>query len=397
MDVAEQKPYDDSLVAVNGEEQVHEENTEEHGIDYVDSAGNDLKRSVDDHRDSSAGKLFVGGISWQSTEESFASYFSKYGEIIDSVIMMDKHTGRPRGFGFVTFADPAVADKVLEEEHIIDGRTVEVKRTVPKEDSQVKGVSKTRKIFIGGIPPSFTEDELKVHFSHYGSIVDHQIMLDSKTGRSRGFGFVTFESEESVESIFSEGKTHELGGKEVEIKRAEPKRASSDYANGSRPRYGGGSAAKSYGGGAAKSYGGSYGSADGGYSGKMGRGYGGYGGFDSYGGDYGGGSAGLYNGYGGGEYGYGYGFGGPMYGGGAGYGGGGAGYGGGGAGYGGRGAGYGGGGYSMPGGYGGATGYGGGAAGYGVGKGGGGGGGYGGTKGYARGGSASERYHPYGR
>lgn len=56
--------------------------------------------------------------------ESFADYFSKYGEIIDSVIMIDKHSGRPRGFGFVTFADPAVADKVLEEDHVLDSRAV---------------------------------------------------------------------------------------------------------------------------------------------------------------------------------------------------------------------------------------------------------------------------------
>lgn len=42
------------------------------------------------------------------------------------MIMMDKISGRPRGFGFVTFADPAVADKVLEEDHVIDGRPVEV-------------------------------------------------------------------------------------------------------------------------------------------------------------------------------------------------------------------------------------------------------------------------------
>lgn len=56
--------------------------------------------------------------------ESFSNYFSNYGEITDSVIMMDKLSGRPRGFGFVTFADPAVADKVLEEEHVIDGRSV---------------------------------------------------------------------------------------------------------------------------------------------------------------------------------------------------------------------------------------------------------------------------------
>lgn len=54
----------------------------------------------------------------------FSNYFSNYGEVRDSVIMVDRHTGRPRGFGFVTFADPAVADKVLEEDHVIDGRTV---------------------------------------------------------------------------------------------------------------------------------------------------------------------------------------------------------------------------------------------------------------------------------
>jgi len=38
--------------------------------------------------------------------------------------MKDKHTQKPRGFGFVTFADPSVIDKVLEDDHVIDGRTV---------------------------------------------------------------------------------------------------------------------------------------------------------------------------------------------------------------------------------------------------------------------------------
>lgn len=61
-----------------------------------------------------------------SSPESLSLYFSKYGEITNCVIMHDKITGRPRGFGFVTFADSGVAEKVLEENHVIDGRSVRI-------------------------------------------------------------------------------------------------------------------------------------------------------------------------------------------------------------------------------------------------------------------------------
>nr|XP_043617952.1 heterogeneous nuclear ribonucleoproteins A2/B1-like [Erigeron canadensis] len=346
---------------------------------------------------SAAGKLFVGGIAWETSEESFSNYFNKYGELTDSVIMMDKITGRPRGFGFVTFANSADADKVLEQDHVIDGRPVEVKRTVPREDAQgSRGVSRTKKVFVGGIPLTLTEDEMREYFSNYGGIIEHQIMLDHVTGRSRGFGFVTFDSEEAVEKIFSDGQIHELGGKQVEIKRAEPKRAGGDFSYDNRSRRGGGS--KSYGSGGSGFGRGSAGYG-GGYGGKSDRGYdgygGGYAGYNGYGGGYGGGSVGFYPGYGG--YGYGYGYGGPMYGG---------------AGY--AGAGYGG--YSGSASYDGGRGYGSGstgsgAYGKGVGRGSGGGAGVGGSYGYgygydggkaydngnggSSGGSTGGRFHPY--
>lgn len=56
--------------------------------------------------------------------DNLQSHFKKYGEIIDAVIMKDRSTGHPRGFGFVTFADPDVCDKVVLDKHVIDGRTV---------------------------------------------------------------------------------------------------------------------------------------------------------------------------------------------------------------------------------------------------------------------------------
>lgn len=74
--------------------------------------------------DSDQGKLFIGGVSWETTEEKLKDHFEKYGEVTQAVIMRDKITGRPRGFGFVVFADPSILDRVLQDKHTIDGRTV---------------------------------------------------------------------------------------------------------------------------------------------------------------------------------------------------------------------------------------------------------------------------------
>ncbi|KAK7325109.1 hypothetical protein VNO77_29192 [Canavalia gladiata] len=279
-------------------------NNDSHGFDVNDDELHSNVKPSLNRRDSSSGKLFVGGISWDTSEESFFKYFNKYGEVIDSVIMMNKHSGRPRGFGFVTFADSAVADEVLAQEHTIDGRVVEVKRTVPREEMEGVGVFKTKKIFVGGIPQFFTDDELREYFSPYGNIAECQIMLDHKTGRPRGFGFVTFDSEDSVEKVFSVGKIHEIGGKQVEIKRAEPKRSGVDCSNTSQKSYGGFGGMDSYGGNSSRSH--NHGKRGGQYtdSGMNGA-------YNHFEGCYNGNFATAYGGYCG--YGYGFGYGGPMY------------------------------------------------------------------------------------
>lgn len=71
-----------------------------------------------------SGKLFIGGISWDTNEDRLRDHFQAYGEVSEAVIMKDRATGRARGFGFVLFSDPAVAERVVLDKHIIDGRTV---------------------------------------------------------------------------------------------------------------------------------------------------------------------------------------------------------------------------------------------------------------------------------
>merc|ERR1712023_466086 len=104
----------------------------------------------------SSGKLFIGGVSWQTSEEGLANYFKKFGELVDVALMKNKHTGQPRGFGFVKFRDSSVVDIVLQQDHLLDGRTVDVKRAVPREKVpvSVKAAApatkpiETKKIFV---------------------------------------------------------------------------------------------------------------------------------------------------------------------------------------------------------------------------------------------------------
>ncbi|KAG9143208.1 hypothetical protein Leryth_010138 [Lithospermum erythrorhizon] len=181
-------------------------------------------------------KLFIGGISWDTDEERLTEYFKSYGEVVEAVIMRDRNTGRARGFGFIVFADPSVAERVANEKHMIDGRSVEAKKAVPRDDQSIvsrnissiqgsPGPGRSKKIFVGGLASSVTESDFKNYFEQFGNITDVVVMYDHDTQRPRGFGFITYDTEDAVDRVLH--KTfHELNGKMVEVKRAVPKEQS---------------------------------------------------------------------------------------------------------------------------------------------------------------------------
>lgn len=164
-----------------------------------------------------AGKMFIGGLDWDTTEDRLKEYFSKYGEVIDHTIMRESSTGRSRGFGFLTFATSKSVDDVLKTQHVLDGKVIDPKRAIPRDEQD-----KTGKIFVGGIAPEVRPKEFEEFFGKFGTIIDAQLMLDKDTGRSRGFGFVTFDAPDAVDRV-CQGRYLDFNGRQIEVKRAEPR------------------------------------------------------------------------------------------------------------------------------------------------------------------------------
>ncbi|XP_042569489.1 heterogeneous nuclear ribonucleoprotein A1b isoform X1 [Cyprinus carpio] len=332
-------------------------------------------------------KLFIGGLSFETTDDSLREYFEQWGTLTDCVVMKDPNTKRSRGFGFVTYSSVCEVDAAMDARpHKVDGRLVEPKRAVSREDSNKPFAHTTvKKIFVGGIKDDTEENHLRDYFKEFGKLEAIEIMVDHKTGNKRGFAFVTFDDHDSVDRIVIQ-KYHTVNGHNCEVRKALSKQEMQNTGMNMRGRGGGGGGGgggnfNRYGnnGGYNNDFGGSGGGNRDGYFGRGGRsggGGGGYGG-DCYNNGFGGGdvsessicerSAALstavtretlisttptaekefaymppldYGGYGGGP---------GNYGGNRGYGGGGG--GGGGHGYGNQGGGYGGGGSNSGGGY----------------------------------------------
>eukprot|EP00062_Callorhinchus_milii_P023948 gi/632983337/ref/XP_007908597.1/ PREDICTED: RNA-binding protein Musashi homolog 1 [Callorhinchus milii] len=132
-------------------------------------------------------KMFVGGLSWQTTQEGLKEYFCKFGDVKECMVMRDPVTKRSRGFGFVTFVDQTGVDKVLAQpRHELDSKTIDPKVAFPRR-AQPKMVTRTKKIFVGGLSVNTTVEDVKQYFDQFGKVDDAMLMFDKTTNRHRGY------------------------------------------------------------------------------------------------------------------------------------------------------------------------------------------------------------------
>jgi len=230
------------------------------------------------------GKIFVGGLSWQTTEESLRWHFEQYGPVVSVDVMKDRTTGQPRGFAFVTFEDGTTVDLVMAAgKHEINHKIVDVKRAQARglappsiherqqaavaaaaaaQQQSAYGPASTtaqasgngdgggggggdgggggnseqqptpeqmgNKVFVGGIPPNVDRDGLQEIFEQFGRVVDAIVMVDQMTMRSRCFGFVTFEQGSNGAAAALAAQPLPVQGRSVEVKLATPRPADQD-------------------------------------------------------------------------------------------------------------------------------------------------------------------------
>ncbi|XP_073696232.1 RNA-binding protein Musashi homolog 1 [Garra rufa] len=117
-------------------------------------------------------KMFIGGLSWQTTQEGLKEYFCKFGEVKECMVMRDPVTKRSRGFGFVTYVDQTGVDKVLaQNRHELDSKTIDPKVAFPRR-AQPKLVTRTKKIFVGGLSVNTTIEDVKQYFDQFGKVCE---------------------------------------------------------------------------------------------------------------------------------------------------------------------------------------------------------------------------------
>jgi len=180
-------------------------------------------------------KLFVGGLNKITEDDQLRHFFGKYGEVVDCNIMRDQEK-RSRGFGFILFDDATAVDKIIAAKKdgsvfMVDDRTIEIKRALPKVPRGTAGAPRAerlnKKIFVGGLPNTIAEDEVRAYFENYGKVNEVQLIKDRETGKLRGFAFITFDDEDSADKCLQR-RAHEICKKMCEVKRAQTRAKEQD-------------------------------------------------------------------------------------------------------------------------------------------------------------------------
>ncbi|CAE5967338.1 unnamed protein product [Arabidopsis arenosa] len=166
----------------------------------------DSVRSTADS-DISQRKLFIRGLAADTTTEGLRSLFSNYGDLEEAIVILDKVTGKSKGYGFVTFMHVDGALLALKEpSKKIDGRVTVTQLAASGNQgtgSQIADIS-MRKIYVANVPFDMPADRLLNHFMAYGDVEEGPLGFDKVTGKSRGFALFVYKTAEGAQTALAD-------------------------------------------------------------------------------------------------------------------------------------------------------------------------------------------------
>ncbi|RDX81614.1 UBP1-associated protein 2C, partial [Mucuna pruriens] len=182
--------------------------------------------------DVSQRKLFIRGLGWDTTTDGLRSLFSTYGDLEEAVVILDKATGKSKGYGFVTFRHVDGALLALREpSKRIDGRVTVTQLAAAGNTASNANAADValRKIYVANVPPDLPADKLLAHFSVYGEIEEGPLGFDKQTGKSKGFALFVYKTPEGAQAALLDPV------KAVEGRQLSCKLAITDGKQGKRP------------------------------------------------------------------------------------------------------------------------------------------------------------------
>ncbi|KAJ4847840.1 hypothetical protein Tsubulata_000156 [Turnera subulata] len=171
----------------------------------------DVLSSADDEPSFSPDlKLFVGNLPFSVDSAQLAGVFESAGNVEMVEVIYDKVTGRSRGFGFVTMSTPEEAEAAAQQfnGYELEGRPLRVNSgPPPQRDNSFPigprgggggGFDSANRLYVGNLSWGVDDMALKALFRDKWNVVEARVVYDRDTGRSRGFGFVSFNSAEDM-------------------------------------------------------------------------------------------------------------------------------------------------------------------------------------------------------
>ena len=169
-------------------------------------------------------QVFIKGISPEITEEELKDYINKKAPLIKykNIRLVLDLNGKNKGFAFVDFETQNEAKKFIDTMNS-DNSNIKLKNSVLISAfclSPKSGKNDKRTLFINNLPFDVEKEQIKNVFNNFGNILDIRIIYNPQTQKPRGYGYVEFEDENSVDIIINSDKNFEINGRKIMVSKS---------------------------------------------------------------------------------------------------------------------------------------------------------------------------------